>query len=441
MLAKGVTGKLAWSFIGFGIPILAAAVAIPYLVAELGTARFGILSLVWIVLGYFGFFDMGLGQGLTYLIAKKLGDGGEAEIAGIVRTGIFFIGLFGITGGCILFLISSWMATSVFKIPEDLLNEAISAFHFVALSIPVVILTVGFRSILEAYQKFRLIGLIRAPVGALSYIAPMAILPYSISLPSVVAVLVFSRFIALIIYMVACTKSCPEIAKRERIINLKILRELLQFGGWITLSNISAPVLLYGGRFLLASMVSMEAVAYFSTPYDVLINLLIIPSVFVSVLFPIFSKNFSVKLSAVKHLYSKSMLYLFCIQLVPIGFICIFAKPAIAWWINDSFSENSYFIAKILAVGVFINSFGHISQSVVQSYGRPDLTAKLHVFELIIFCPYLWLLIDKFGIEGAAFAWVLRVLISTVCLAVLAQMCLMGALKKTKRKKELVWVN
>lgn len=107
----------------------------------------------------------------------------------------------------------------------------------------------------------------------------------------------------------------------------------------------------------------------------------------------------------------------------------IFAKPAIAWWINESFAENSYLIAQILALGIFINSFGHISQSVVQSYGRPDLTAKLHILELIIFCPYLWLLVEQFGVNGAAFAWVLRVSISTGALAVLANMCLSGSIK------------
>lgn len=433
--------KLLWSFVGFAFPILAAAIAVPQLIVSLGTDRFGILSLVWIVLGYFGFFDMGLGQGLIYLISKKFGDGREAEIARIARTGIFFIGLFGVIGGSLLFLVSSWMATSVFKIPEDLLDEAIEAFYFVALSIPAILVTVGFRSVLEAYQKFKLIGLIRAPVGVLSYLAPLAIVPYSISLSNVVAALVLSRLVALIIYVVACTRTCPEILKREPIINLKILRELLQFSGWITLSNISAPVLLYGGRFLLASMVSMEAVAYFSTPYDALINLLIIPSVFVSVLFPIFTENFTINIYRVKYLYLKSMLYLFCIQVSLISLVFVFAKPAIAWWISESFSENSYLITQILALGIFINSFGHISQAVIQSYGRPDLTAKLHVLELIIFCPYLWLLISKFGVMGAAFAWVLRVTISSGALALLANMCLSGSIKKTKSKREIVWAN
>ena len=62
----------------------------------------------------------------------------------------------------------------------------------------------------------------------------------------------------------------------------------------------------------------------------------------------------------------------------------------------------------------------------MQGYGRPDLTAKLHLLELILYVPYLWLLIEKHGINGAATAWTIRVAISTAALLYLAQRCING---------------
>ena len=50
--------------------MLVALVAIPILVDGLGTARFGILTLAWMVVGYFSLFDLGLGRALTKLTAK-----------------------------------------------------------------------------------------------------------------------------------------------------------------------------------------------------------------------------------------------------------------------------------------------------------------------------------------------------------------------------------
>ena len=64
-----------WSLLGQGAPLLAALVTIPVLVRNLGTERFGILTLIWMVIGYFSVFDLGLGRALTKLVAAKLGAG------------------------------------------------------------------------------------------------------------------------------------------------------------------------------------------------------------------------------------------------------------------------------------------------------------------------------------------------------------------------------
>ena len=47
------------------LPTLAGVVAIPRLVHSLGVDRFGLLSLAWIIVGYFSLFDMGMGRALT----------------------------------------------------------------------------------------------------------------------------------------------------------------------------------------------------------------------------------------------------------------------------------------------------------------------------------------------------------------------------------------
>jgi O-antigen/teichoic acid export membrane protein len=211
--------------------------------------------------------------------------------------------------------------------------------------------------------------------------------------------------------------------------NKKVAKSLLSFGSWITVSNIVGPLLLYLGRVFIIIMLSAEAVAYFVTPYEIVSRLLIIPGVVVSVIFPAFTHFFVKKESVVKALYRKSLLYIFIIMLPTCLFGFLFAREGLSWWINEDFSQNSYLVAQLLIVGVFLNSFGHISQTLIQGYGRPDLTAKLHLLELVTYIPYLMLLIDTYKIEGAALAWTIRVALSTVVLAYLASRCLKGTLR------------
>jgi O-antigen/teichoic acid export membrane protein len=64
-----------WNLLGSGAPLLVAFFAIPKLIAGLGMARFGVLTLAWVVIGYFSLFDLGLGRALTKITSDKLGEG------------------------------------------------------------------------------------------------------------------------------------------------------------------------------------------------------------------------------------------------------------------------------------------------------------------------------------------------------------------------------
>ena len=44
---------------------------------------------------------------------------------------------------------------------------------------------------------------------------------------------------------------------------------LLRFGGWMTVSNIVGPLMVTLDRFLIGALISVSAVAYYATPYEV----------------------------------------------------------------------------------------------------------------------------------------------------------------------------
>lgn len=423
---------ILWSAVGTLIPLVGAAVSIPPLVREMGDARFGMLSLSWVLVGYFGFFDLGIGRALTHLVATRIASGKSDEIPAIVRAGFILMGVLGIVGGLAVAGVAPWFANKVLSIPSEMRAETLTAIYILALSIPIVIITSGFRGVLEGIHRFDLVNLVRAPLGALTYMGPLLVLPFTHLLPGVVAVLLLVRVLSLGAYAVLCYRVMPHVSGKVQFSKSEI-RELLSFGGWLTLSNIAGPILLYLGRFLLAVLVSAEAVAYFATPYEVAISLLLLPGVYVSVLFPNFAQRFKSDTQEVRGLYLKWQFYTL-ISMLP---LCVFAffvaQPLLTAWISSDFAEHSYRVAQILAIGVFINSFGYISQCLIQAYGRPDLTAKLHVAELVAYVPYVWWLVSTAGIEGAATAWSIRVAISTVALAAIASFCLNGYFKSNGR--------
>ncbi len=91
-----------WNLLGTGAPLLVALVAIPILIEGLGTACFGVLTLAWMVVGYFSLFDLGLGRALTKLVAEKLGKGQDDEIPALIWTAMSLMAVLGVLGAVVV---------------------------------------------------------------------------------------------------------------------------------------------------------------------------------------------------------------------------------------------------------------------------------------------------------------------------------------------------
>ena len=57
---------------GVVFPMLFGLVAIPFLLEQLGREKFGILTMAWVLIGYFGLLDLGLGRALTQYISRQV---------------------------------------------------------------------------------------------------------------------------------------------------------------------------------------------------------------------------------------------------------------------------------------------------------------------------------------------------------------------------------
>jgi len=404
-----------WNITGQGVPLIAAIFTIPLLIKGLGIDRFGVLTLAWVVIGYLSLFDLGIGRALTWAIAEKLDGAHENEIPLIAWTALLLMLLLGVFGAIVVALLSSWLIRDALKIPVILQRETADTFFVLALSIPIVISTAGLRGILEAYQRFGLANAIRVPMGVFTFLGPFLVLQFSNSLVLIGTVLVAGRLIAWFFHLVFCLRIAPGL-NRKIIFRRRLLGPLFRFGGWMTITNLIGPLMMYADRFLIGALVSMAAVAYYTTPYEMVTKLLVLPAALVGVLFPAFASAMTQDKSRARKFFQRGTSYIF-LAVFPLTLVIVtFAPEGLELWLGSEFSRESATVLRWLSVGVLVNSLAHIPFALVQGAGRPDLTAKLHVAELVFYVGILWWLLIRFGINGVAMAWLLRVLVDTVIL-------------------------
>lgn len=412
-------GRLArntvWNLIGSCAPLVVAALTIPPIINGLGTDRFGVLTLAWAVIGYFSLFDLGIGRALTQMVAEKLGAGREDEVRPIVWTSLFLMLVSGTVGTFVLGIFSRSLVIDILKIPAALQTESIYAFYALAVSVPIVVTTAGLRGVLEAYQHFGLVNAIRVPLGILTFLGPFIVLPFSNSLFVIVAVLVAGRVVATVAHLLACFHVNPAL-RNAVILQRSAIKTLLHFGGWMTVTNIVSPVMVYLDRFMIGAIISIAAAAYYTAPYEVVTKLLLIPSAIMGVLFPAFAFGLTQDRNRTAQLFHKGIKYVF-LALFPLTLsIVTFAHEGLKFWLGDEFAQNSTHVLQWIAIGVLINGLAQIPFALIQGAGRPDLTAKLHLIELPIYLVSVWWLVGLYGIEGAAISWVGRVAVDAVLL-------------------------
>ena len=409
------------NFAGQLLPAIAAFVAVPILVRSIGLDRFGILTLVWTAVGYFSLFDFGIGRALTHAIATRLGVHGSQDvedIAAITWTALFVLLVLGLIGGLIVFVATPLLVTRVLNIPPGMEGEARAAFYILALALPLTLLTLGLRGVLEAFQDFGVATALRLPMAILSYFAPVAVLPFSHDLVPIVGSLFIARLIGLVLHLWACARRYP-FMRRPTAARSSLLGPLLGFGGWMTVSNIVSPLMVNLDRFMVGALLPMAYVAYYATPYEAVAKIWLIPAALLGVLFPAFAAAFASNSDRTAVLLDRGVR----VTIVAVFPVCLavvaLAHEGMGLWIGTDFARQSAPLMQWLAAGVFINSAAQVAFTALQGTGRPDKTAKLHLVEFPLYAAAVWLLARSYGLTGVAIAWDLRVTVDAILLFVL----------------------
>lgn len=404
-----------YNLLGLGLPLVVAVFSIPILIQSLGTSKFGLLTLIWAVVSYFSLFDFGFGRALTQKLAILLGRRSDNNFSPLISTSIYCLIFLGVFAGIIL----SLFIPLFISLAKDIDNSSI-IYSTLAMSfaMPAVILTAGYRGVLEATENFKIINAIRIPMGVFTFLGPL--LAISIFGPSITAIawfLAIGRYITLLIHIHFSNKKLNFYLSFSEF-DIDIMKDLVKSGGWMSVSNVVSPLMSYIDRFIIGAMLSTSATAYYVTPQEILTKLAIFPTALTSVLFPSLAKNIDDNVEQ-KKLYNLSLVVI-SIVVAPIIFVLIlYSHEILTLWINSKFADNSYVVLQILALGMFFTCIAQVPYTSIQGNGYAKYTAKLHLLELPFYILLVMYLSTILGVEGVAIAWTFRNIIDAIFLFII----------------------
>ena len=405
-----------FNVLGQGVPLLVGLVCIPILIRTLGDSRFGLLALMWTIIGYFSLLDLGLGRATIRFVARALGTDDQLrarQVAAFTAVGQTAVG---VVAGALLAAVTPWIVKDLLHVPEGLRAEAVHAFRWLGVSVPFVVLSLNLRAVLEGAQRFDLTNLIRAPLGALAFALPAGAALRGADLPTIVQLLLGLRVAACGVTWIAVRAVLPGFQFDVRA-SWQLIRPLLGYSGWAAVSNVIGPILTFLERFVLGAVAGVGAVAYFAAPYEAISRLLILPASLAGGLVPVVSTTISAEgRSNAERLLGKSVRALVLLLGPPVVIVTLFSRVLLEWWLGPAYAIAGAPALAILAVGVFILGIAHVPSAFLYGQGRPDLPAIFQLLELPIYVALAWWCVRAYGITGAALAWTIRVTLDAVLL-------------------------
>jgi O-antigen/teichoic acid export membrane protein len=238
------------------------------------------------------------------------------------------------------------------------------------------------------------------------------------------------------VYIVMCVSVMGAHA-RPTLPRRNAMTELLGFGAWITVSNVVSPLMVSFDRFIIGGLISVALVTYYVTPYQIATQFLIFPMAVSTVLFPVFASAWAHDHARLRVLYRDALHVVFAAMLAAAAVVVAIAPALLAGWLGERFVEPSTAPLRWLIAGVMMNGVAHIPFAFIQSVGRSDWTAKLHLVEAPLYAAALVLSAKRFGLTGVAVVWSVRTTADLVALYLLAAR--LAAIPRRGRLRDVLW--
>jgi O-antigen/teichoic acid export membrane protein len=191
--------------------------------------------------------------------------------------------------------------------------------------------------------------------------------------------------------------------------HFQTLREMLGYSGWVAVSAALGPALGSFDRFVVGSIVGIAGLGFYTGAAELANRFFLIPATAFAALLPALAYNEARGARDRALAACRAARRQLAAALLPVCLaLFVFAPTILRGWLGSDYAAQGGTALRILAVGVFLGGLAHLPLGVLYGAARPDLPAKIHVGEAIVYLPLTFALVRAYGIQGAALSWTLR---------------------------------
>ncbi|NNM76218.1 flippase [Sphingomonas sp. ID1715] len=398
-----VSRNATYNLIGAVLPILLALVTVPIYLKLVGTDRYGVLAIAWLLLGYFGLFDLGLGRATTYSIAA-LKDAPAQDRADVFWTAILTNVIMGAVGALVLWAAAAFFFDQIFKVDPRLRPEISAAVPFLALAVPIATTTGVLTGALQARDRFVETNMISVLSTSLFQLFPLFVAwAFGPNLSLLLLASVAARGVAIVVLWWHCHLHITR--GQQRRFDRSQIKDLLGYGGWVTITGLFGPILVILDRFAIGAVLGAKAVTIYTVPFQLAQRITIFPQALVGAVFP---RMPTASAEEQASLNDKSLRVLLAGISLPILGMIYLLHPFLDLWVGKAIGGPAADVGVLIVFGYWANAFAVVPYSWLQGAGRPDLVTKCLLAQIPPYLALLYVGMKWYGLIGCAAVFAFR---------------------------------
>jgi O-antigen/teichoic acid export membrane protein len=405
----------AYNLLGAVLPLGIALVTVPLYLKVVGPERYGLLSVCWLLLGYFGLFDFGISRAVSQRIASLREQSAQARNETFWTGLALTLALAAISIPLIMPLAS--VALSFIDLPAGALHGELGpAVPWLAAVVPVSLLGALLNGVLAGRERFGLLNLIEGTANVLLSVVPLS-LAWAVGpdLWILLAGSLAARLVSLTLMGAAAAKAVPVGRPSFR---RDLIGRLAGYGGWVSVTSLIGPLLGLWDRFAIGAVLGAKSIAIYVIPFSLAYRLVLVPSALTSALFPRIAAASEEELERL----SLTAFVSVSVVMTPLVLISILASaPFFRLWLGADIGPPAAAIASILLPGVWANGLALVALAILQGQGRPRLVAFAHLVEAVPYAGLLYAGLMLIGLQGAALASSFRMGVDALLLMTFAR--------------------
>lgn len=399
----------------------------PYVVGKLDATEYGIWSLLSVLAGYMGIFDIGVRSSVGRHVALYLGKKDRVGVDETIRAGF---GIFTLTGGLILAVgvLLGWLFPFLFKgIDPEHYSTVRFLLPLMVVNIWLSAIAAIYSSVLTAYDRFDIARSVDIFVLLVRTVATVYALHEGWGLWGLVGAIILGNFFALIANRIYGGKIHSGLRSFPLLFSRSRMKELFGYGIYSFISSVASKVIGQSDLVIVGAVLSVAAVReysvgamliYYSSPFISMISATFFPSVQ--------RKVAGGSMDDVQHLLYKQLKISMCFGLVTYIGLAFYAQSFIRLWMfQDGFDMGAVVeaatVMSILALSKLPSLYLIPCQSVLNAMGYARFNAIRAITEAVVNVSFslFFVLSLGWGIAGvAAGTLVARLLVASISVPV-----------------------